>query len=53
MNDLISIYLQSFQIYRNPTPTLFSDKYCFCAKCFNDIQGEVVALCDDPAAPSM
>ena len=37
---------------RNPTPALFSDKYCFCQKCFNDIQSDVVPLCDDPSQPT-
>lgn len=37
---------------RNPTPALFSDKYCFCSKCFNDIQGDLVSLCDDPSQPT-
>ena len=35
---------------RNPTPSLFSEKYYFCLKCFNDVQGDIVSLCDDPAA---
>ena len=51
--SLSTVFINFPHFHRNPTPTLFSDKYCFCAKCFNDIQGDNVALCDDPSAPAM
>ena len=38
---------------RNPTPSLFSDRYTFCTKCFNDVAGDSVPLGDDPAQPPM
>ena len=38
-------------IFRNPTPSLFSDKYTFCEKCFQDIPGDMVGLGDDPSQP--
>lgn len=37
--------------FRNPTPTLVSEKYMFCQKCFNDVPGESVPLGDDPSQP--
>ena len=37
--------------FRNPTPALFSDKYNFCQKCFNDIPGDTVNMGDDPSQP--
>ena len=37
--------------FRNPTPSLFSDRYTFCDKCFNDIPGDTVGLGDDPSQP--
>jgi len=36
---------------KNPTPSLFSDKYTFCEKCFTDIPGDTVGLGDDPSQP--
>jgi hypothetical protein len=36
---------------RNPTPALFSDRYNFCQKCFNDIPGDTVSMGDDPSQP--
>jgi len=36
---------------KNPTPSLFSDKYTFCEKCFTEIPGETVGLGDDPSQP--
>merc|ERR1719320_1493787 len=36
---------------KNPTPSLFSDKYTFCDKCFTDIPGDTVGLGDDPSQP--
>jgi len=36
---------------KNPTPSLFSDKYTFCDKCFADIPGDSVGLGDDPSQP--
>merc|ERR1719210_2455691 len=36
---------------KNPTPSLFSDKYTFCEKCMTDIPGDTVALGDDPSQP--
>jgi hypothetical protein len=44
------IFIVVFKL-RNPTPSLFNDKYTFCDKCFNDIAGDTVALTDDPSAP--
>ena len=41
----------SISVFRNPTPSLFSDKYSFCDKCFGDIPGEYVSLGDDPSQP--
>ena len=39
--------------HRNPTPALVSDKYTFCAKCFNDVPGDSVSLGDDPSQPQV
>ena len=36
---------------RNPTPALFSDKYNFCQKCFNEVPGDTVSMGDDPSQP--
>jgi E1A/CREB-binding protein len=36
---------------KNPTPSLFNERYLFCDKCFADIPGETVALGDDPSQP--
>ena len=47
----INRYLNLSSLLRNPTPSLFNDKYTFCDKCFNDIAGDTVALTDDPSAP--
>ena len=43
--------LCALYIFRNPTPALFSDRYTFCQKCFNDISGDTVSLGDDPSQP--
>ena len=37
-------------VCRNPTPSLFSDKYTFCEKCFQEVNGDV-GLGDDPSQP--
>ncbi|XP_024140259.1 histone acetyltransferase p300 isoform X2 [Oryzias melastigma] len=39
--------------YQNSSPTfgLVADRYHFCEKCFNEIQGESVSLGDDPTQP--
>ena len=49
--DLLLMNTYKFFSFRNPTPALFSDKYNFCQKCFNDIPGDTVSLGDDPAQP--
>jgi len=36
---------------KNPTPSLFSERYTFCEKCFTDIPGDTVGLGDDPSQP--
>merc|ERR1719412_2506469 len=36
---------------KNPTPSLFSDKYTLCEKCFQDVPGDTVGLGDDPSQP--
>jgi hypothetical protein len=51
MYSIQELGLSLFFLSRNPTPSLFNDKYTFCDKCFNDIQGDTVALTDDPSAP--
>jgi len=30
---------------------LYSDRYIYCEKCFNEIQGDEVELADDPTQP--
>uniref|UniRef100_A0A8C7NLJ7 histone acetyltransferase n=1 Tax=Oncorhynchus mykiss TaxID=8022 RepID=A0A8C7NLJ7_ONCMY len=39
--------------YQNSSPQfgLLADRYHFCEKCFNEIQGECVSLGDDPSQP--
>nr|XP_057917914.1 histone acetyltransferase p300 isoform X2 [Doryrhamphus excisus] len=39
--------------YQNSSPKfgLIADRYHFCEKCFNEIQGETVSLGDDPTQP--
>ncbi|XP_068192711.1 histone acetyltransferase p300 isoform X2 [Antennarius striatus] len=39
--------------YQNSSPKygLLADRYHFCEKCFNEIQGESVSLGDDPSQP--
>ncbi|AWP18596.1 putative histone acetyltransferase p300-like isoform 2 [Scophthalmus maximus] len=39
--------------YQNSSPKygLLADRYHFCEKCFNEIQGETVSLGDDPSQP--
>uniref|UniRef100_A0A8C3AZM7 histone acetyltransferase n=1 Tax=Cyclopterus lumpus TaxID=8103 RepID=A0A8C3AZM7_CYCLU len=39
--------------YQNSSPKfgLVADRYHFCEKCFNEIQGETVSLGDDPTQP--
>uniref|UniRef100_A0A665UEI3 histone acetyltransferase n=1 Tax=Echeneis naucrates TaxID=173247 RepID=A0A665UEI3_ECHNA len=39
--------------YQNSSPKfgLLADRYHFCEKCFNEIQGETVSLGDDPTQP--
>ncbi|KAJ8263930.1 hypothetical protein GJAV_G00143190, partial [Gymnothorax javanicus] len=39
--------------YQNSSPKygLIADRYHFCEKCFNEIQGESVSLGDDPSQP--
>ncbi|KAG5853974.1 hypothetical protein ANANG_G00032550 [Anguilla anguilla] len=39
--------------YQNSSPKfgLIADRYHFCEKCFNEIQGECVSLGDDPSQP--
>lgn len=36
---------------RSPKFGLIADRYHFCEKCFNEIQGETVSLGDDPTQP--
>ncbi len=31
---------------------LLCDRYIYCEKCFNEIKGEEVELCDDPSQPA-
>ena len=51
-DDLMSLSNEYAHLFpRNPTPALFSDKYNFCQKCFNDIPGDTVSLGDDPSQP--
>ena len=49
--NIFRMELKYFLSFRNPTPSLFSDKYTFCEKCFQDIPGDTVGLGDDPSQP--
>ncbi|XP_018419432.1 PREDICTED: histone acetyltransferase p300 [Nanorana parkeri] len=43
----------TYYSYQNSSPKygLLADRYHFCEKCFNEIQGESVSLGDDPTQP--
>uniref|UniRef100_A0A452V8S3 histone acetyltransferase n=1 Tax=Ursus maritimus TaxID=29073 RepID=A0A452V8S3_URSMA len=43
----------TYYSYQNSSPQygLLADRYHFCEKCFNEIQGESVSLGDDPSQP--
>uniref|UniRef100_A0A670Y0H4 histone acetyltransferase n=1 Tax=Pseudonaja textilis TaxID=8673 RepID=A0A670Y0H4_PSETE len=43
----------TYYSYQNSSPKygLLADRYHFCEKCFNEIQGESVSLGDDPSQP--
>uniref|UniRef100_A0AAQ5ZIQ9 histone acetyltransferase n=1 Tax=Amphiprion ocellaris TaxID=80972 RepID=A0AAQ5ZIQ9_AMPOC len=41
----------TYYSYQNSKLNIFSCRYHFCEKCFNEIQGESVTLGDDPAQP--
>ncbi|KAM6957345.1 CREB binding protein b isoform 2-T2 [Aplochiton taeniatus] len=43
----------TYYSYQNSSPKygLIADRYHFCEKCFNEIQGDSVTLGDDPAQP--
>uniref|UniRef100_A0A3Q3VT39 histone acetyltransferase n=1 Tax=Mola mola TaxID=94237 RepID=A0A3Q3VT39_MOLML len=40
-----------FSYQNSPKFGLLADRYHFCEKCFNEIQGEMVSLGDDPTQP--
>ena len=40
-----------FIFFRNITPSLVSERYTFCHKCFNEVVGDSVQLGDDPSQP--